>query len=430
MTTNAPLLSQLADEISANTKIIVDYLKANNLPQPSFDADGPLNPISDVDETVSAARTALINATNTLHTLTVGPDETTKFLSYNSSYVLAAMQVLCHFNVPQNVPDVGDISISDLSSKTGLNKALLPRFLRMAVANHYFAEPRPGFFAHTSFSMTLAHDERMRAAVWYRYADMLPSLSKLVEVAEKHPESDQPNEAAFALAFGDTFFEHKAKNPDRMLKFSQVMSGLAKGNAADSATSIAEAYPWGSLPDGALVVDVGGGVGNISAAIAKANPHLKFHIQDFDKLAEESAEVAKKLGVSEQIHFTPHDFFGPQPEEAKGAAVYFLRNIFHDWSDTYCRKILQPIVDVMAPDSRILISDIVQPLTNTLPKTQESLNCALDLTMLSFFSAKERPYDDWERLLSSVDSRLKITDVVGKPKMRGRDSLIEVCLSS
>lgn len=107
--------------------------------------------------------------------------------------------------------------------------------------------------------------------------------------------------------------------------------------------------------------------------------------------------------------------------------MYFLRNILHDWSDVYCRRILRPIVEAMGPESRLVVADIVQPEVGAVCKTQDARVRALDLTMLVMFNAKERSYEEREALFASVDERLEIASVVGKPRMK-RDSLIEVRL--
>ncbi|KAK0646723.1 O-methyltransferase-domain-containing protein [Cercophora newfieldiana] len=427
MASSNPPLSRLAEEIARNSKILLDHLDRSGLPQPSFERDGPLRTPFENDDTASAARTALIEATKELHVLALGPEETTRFFCFNEIYLLGAMQVLCHFKVPQNVPDTAEISFSELASRTGLSEALLPRFLRMAAANYYFSEPRPEFVCHTPWSRTLAHDEGMQACVWFRYAEMLPAVAKFVDMVEEFPNSPEPQDTAFRLAFGDSFFGYKEKHPLHMLKFGQFVSAFASGETADSAESIAQAYPWDCLPEGSLIVDVGGGTGHISAAISRAHPHLRFQVQDFADLREESISLAKHRGVSERVSFTAHNFFDPQPPAAQGAAVFFLRNILHDWSDVYCRRILKPIAEAMGPSSRIIVSDIIQPQAGTMLKTRDARIRALDLTMLSMFNAKERSYEDWERLLTSVNSRLRITDVLGRPLMR-RDTLIEVQL--
>ena len=154
---------------------------------------------------------------------------------------------------------------------------------------------------------------------------------------------------------------------------------------------------------------------------------MKFQVQDFGNLAEESGLLMQRQGVADRVQHCAHSFFDPQPAASQGAAVYFLRNIMHNWSDLYCRKILKPIVEAMGPDSRIVVCNIVLPQPNTILKTQEARVRALDLTMLSMFNAKERSYEDWQELFTSVDVRLKITAIVGRPKM-GTDSLIEVRL--
>ena len=428
MSTQPPsVISQLAAEISRNTSIIDEHLQSNNLPQPSFAADGPAHPIPGADEKLAAARHALIEATKALHALAVGPAETTRVFCFNEIYLLGAMRVLCHFSVPQNVPLQGSISTGELSAKTGLREELLLRFLRMAAANYYFTEPSPGFVAHSAWSRPIATDEKMRACIWFRHAEMMPTVAKLLEAVERFPDSAEARDTAFGMAFGDTFFDFKEKHPDHMVKFGLFVDAFASGIEADTAESISRGYAWGGVEAGSLVVDVGGGIGHISAAIAREHAHLKFQVQDFGNLAEESGLLMQRQGVADRVQHCAHSFFDPQPAASQGAAVYFLRNIMHNWSDLYCRKILKPIVEAMGPDSRIVICDIVLPEPNTILKTQEARVRALDLTMLSMFNAKERSYEDWQELFTSVDARLRITAIVGRPKM-GTDSLIEVRL--
>lgn len=73
--------------------------------------------------------------------------------------MVTALDVLCHHQVPQTIPDNGEISFEELSEKTGLNIDLLTRFIRLAICNYVFVEPKPGFVAHTARSLVLANDE-------------------------------------------------------------------------------------------------------------------------------------------------------------------------------------------------------------------------------------------------------------------------------
>jgi hypothetical protein len=70
--------------------------------------------------------------------------------------------------------------------------------------------------------------------------------------------------------------------------------------------------------------------------------------------------AAKRMGVGEDggIELQVHDFFKPQP--VRGARVYFMRSVLHDWADEQCRMILGQLKDAMEPGySKILISDCV-----------------------------------------------------------------------
>ncbi|KAK4200500.1 O-methyltransferase-domain-containing protein [Triangularia verruculosa] len=431
MGSNPPTLVNLAHDIVKHATTITNYLQSHNLPQPSFASNSPAHPIPENDEKLSATRLALIEATKALQALAIGPSETTRLFGFTELCHLAAMQALCHFNVPQNIPLDNPVSLDELSTKTKVDKHVLGRFLRMAATNYYFVESKPGYFAHTAWSKTLATDEKMKQCIWFRHTELLPSAGKLVEAVEEYPGSDDPKETAFALAFsGETFFDYKEKNPDHMVRFGQFVDAFASGYVVDSPENIARGYPWedvGRSGDG-LVVDVGGGIGHISVAIGKEHGQLRFLVQDFEDLRKESEALALKNGLVGRVNFMAHDFFTEQPEEARRAGVYFLRNILHNWSDSYCRKILKPLVGAMGKESRIIICDIVLPEANSgMPKTQEERARALDLTMLAMFNARERSLEEWQALFRSVDDKLKITAVIGRPKMR-MDCLIEVRL--
>ena len=54
------------------------------------------------------------------------------------------------------------------------------------------------------------------------------------------------------------------------------------------------ALDWKSLSPGSVVVDVGGGVGLVSSALAKAFPHLRYVVQDLEKVIFEGRQVSHR----------------------------------------------------------------------------------------------------------------------------------------
>ena len=125
-----------------------------------------------------------------------------------------------------------------------------------------------------------------------------------------------PMHAPFNVAF-DTktpYFEwlERPGNELRLKRFGPAMTGTAAWEipgavivgACPSSTAgvallrllfhvarFATAFPWHDLPDGSLVVDVGGGIGSTSMLLAHAFQHLKFVIQDRPQVVEQGVAV-------------------------------------------------------------------------------------------------------------------------------------------
>jgi hypothetical protein len=83
-------LTELSDIIAAKTKAIDDYFKANNLPALTFDPSGPPDfPVPSTNEEIQRARRAVVNATQELHDLMVGPRESVRWMAWSVSLLSA-----------------------------------------------------------------------------------------------------------------------------------------------------------------------------------------------------------------------------------------------------------------------------------------------------------------------------------------------------
>ncbi|EKG10811.1 O-methyltransferase family 2 [Macrophomina phaseolina MS6] len=143
--------------------------------------------------------------------------------------------------------------------------------------------------------------------------------------------------------------------------------------------------------DAPLIVDVGGGKGQVLAQIRRSVPEIpakRLVLQDREVTIED-AEASRPPEL-EGAKFIAHDFFKPQP--VKGALVYFFRRIMHDWSDRYNAQILGHCRDVMTPHSRILIMDQV------MANPPSTLSAQTDICMMNL-GAKDRTAKDWHTLV-------------------------------
>jgi hypothetical protein len=106
----------------------------------------------------------LNDALEVLQLLVLGPKGVFKKLQL-SHYDLAAFQVALEFGLFGHVPLQGEISLSELSQRVGLDEDRLGRILRVLALQMVFKEVKDAFFAHTPSSALMATDPSFQAAV-------------------------------------------------------------------------------------------------------------------------------------------------------------------------------------------------------------------------------------------------------------------------
>ena len=83
---------------------------------------------------------------------------------------------------------------------------------------------------------------------------------------------------------------------------------------------------------------------------------------------------------------------------ALGARAYYFRNIFHDWSDENCRKILEQTKSAMIPGySKILINDLV-----VTDQKEGLFMTRSDMNMLALLGSMERSAKQWHELIEGT----------------------------
>lgn len=110
-----------------------------------------------------------------------------------------------------------------------------------------------------------------------------------------------------------------------------------------------------------VFVELGASTGHLSLSVLPCLDNARFINQDLPEVCHEGIKFFLKNNPealqSGRVTFQPHDFFTTQP--VKGAAVYILSNILHDWPDKEALNILSNIAKAMTTESRLLICEIV-----------------------------------------------------------------------
>ncbi|KAI0402485.1 S-adenosyl-L-methionine-dependent methyltransferase [Xylaria palmicola] len=415
-------LEQLSGIIAQNTTALSRKLADLKLSSPTVQDIYALN-LSEVDK---EAANELANAARELEALVQSPSQQLNLLAFGY-YDPISVGVLLEFNIPELVPLEGAISLSELAVKVGLLEDKLARIVRYAMTNFVFCEPEPNYIAHTALSAALARDTQFATYLRLNLLDLAPIAVALPAALRRWPRTEAITECAVNAAFdtADPFFSWLSRDAARQARFDQGMAGLSgvDGEAAGRSGSVdVAAYPWGTaLPRDALVVDVGGGRGHVSRALARAFPSFRLVVQDRPEVIEAVARRAEGEPRPGNVTYQAHSFWEPQP--VAGADAYLVRQVIHDWPRAEAAAILRALVPALKPGARVLVSEFAVPPPGELGAApgrvlEAKTIRAMDLQMMAALNAKERTRDELVALFAAADPRLRFRAAYQAPEDR------------
>lgn len=169
---------------------------------------------------------------------------------------MSSLRWIYHFKIAEAVPLDRPISYAQLAKERSVDEDLLKRILRHAMTNRIFYEPESGLVAHTCVSALLVRSKSLNDWVGYTLEETYPSSAKLVEVHEKHGNSQKPSESAYSIAFNtdEPLFVHLTKFPDRERRFANTMIEMTSTEGY-SVHHLVDGYKWEDIGN-ATVVDV------------------------------------------------------------------------------------------------------------------------------------------------------------------------------
>ncbi|KAK0741457.1 O-methyltransferase-domain-containing protein [Schizothecium vesticola] len=151
----------------------------------------------------------------------------------------------------------------------------------------------------------------------------------------------------------------------------------------------------------ALVVDVGGSHGATLKHILEANPSLPAErcvLQDRAEVIEEA--IQRDDPALRAVRRMPHDFNHEQP--VKGAMVYLLRRVLHDYGDGICIRVLARLAEALPRDDRRARVLIMDQVVSDPPSPG---NAAADLVMFNI-GGKERTPGNFDYIVREAGMRV------------------------
>jgi SAM-dependent methyltransferase len=205
----------------------------------------------------------------------------------------------------------------------------------------------------------------------------------------------------FDAAHGMPLFEFLAQHPSDASVFDAAMLE----RTAAFAPSVAAGYDFSEIR---TVVDVGGGRGNLLAAILRGHGHLQGTLFELPAVAAGAKATLDAAGVTDRCKVVAGDFFHAVPADAD---CYVLANVLHDWHDTKAAEILASCRNAMTKHGRVLIIERLIP-----DNPAEALPVLLsDINMLVLTGGQERTNDEYSELLKASGLKLGSIQPVAFP---------------
>ncbi|KAF5377266.1 hypothetical protein D9615_006423 [Tricholomella constricta] len=419
-------LRALVETILFGIETLEAVHSSHGIPYPSLDDPNQSMTALDGDEAVENATQLIVTAAAQLIATARKPIDTVQNYALGM-YLTTSLGFAVEANVADILKGAGPqgLHTKEISAINGVDAVGMTRVLRHLAAHHVFKEVTPNVFANNQVSSLLAKVKSLEEiqadpSSQFEGAGRVAWIAHAADVSLKSSTAlstfvidPKGNNAPFNIAMNETctvweWFK-RPENSMRRTRFTEAMNGAAAHYPPELYIN---AVDWSGLENNDVVVDIGGGVGNVTWILAQSFPHLHYIVQDMEKVIPESKKFWSATSPEHistgRIQIQAYDFFTPQP--VKAAAVYFMRYIVHDWPDALVLKILKNIRDAAGPSSKLVLFDIVLPnacrTKISTGSTQKSASVeilplgiqwatSLDMQMLNLFNAQERTLEEF-----------------------------------
>jgi hypothetical protein len=291
-----------------------------------------------------------------------------------------------HLVVELGIADLlgaGEKSAEELAEATGSHPLSLARLLRALASSGVFVETAPGVFAHSPMSEYLRRDHPQSRVPSVEFLGAEYTLASWAAL----DFSVKTGKSAFQHVHGKNKWEYNEEHPADGAIFDQVMAGARPARIA----ALLDGYDFTAS---SRVVDVGGGRGQLLAAVLARYPALSGVLYDLPGVVQEAPALLSAAQVADRCTIESGSFL----ERVPGGDTIILSDILHDWPDEPCLAILRACRAAVAPGARVLVVEHVLVVGATPAHV-----AWLDLQMLiEFGEGRQRSVDELTRLFEQT----------------------------
>jgi hypothetical protein len=306
-----------------------------------------------------------------------------------SGWMSQAVHVAARLGVADELAS-GPRRSDDLARALGAHADSLHRLLRGLTALGLCAERDDGAFELTALGGYLrtgvAGSVRAYAAFWG--GSLWPIWGALLH-------SVRTGKSPRALVSRTDGFDTLARDPESASVFNRAMADVAR-LVADG---VARAFGTASWR---RIVDVGGGHGELLAALLRENPAARGVLLDLPHAVAGAREHLEAAGVADRCEIVAGSFLESVPG---GGDAYLLKSVLHDWDDAHGLEILRQCRRAMAGQGTLLVVERVMPERMQASAAHRWI-AASDLNMMVVLGGRERTAPELRALLEAAGFRV------------------------
>jgi len=331
---------------------------------------------------------------------------------------IGATYMYMEWKLFDKIPETGSVSYKELAASVGAEESVVSRIGGMLVASGRLTQTSSGHIAHSPssrmFTSTHPAGNLFRVLFEHGLRGYVHWPEYFASYGGKEPTG--PSDNPFTFSWGHptkNMWEVIAMDEERVRIFSSGMRSMNSLAGKYGGPASVYDFSWvaevGEKEEGkTLIVDVGGSHGATLKHILETVPAIdpkRCILQDRPEVIEEAVQLDDP--ALRTIQRIPHDFNDEQP--VKGALLYLLRRVLHDYGDVISIHILSRLSAAMPrddPRARVLIMDQVV----SDPPTPG--NAAADMVMFNI-GGKERTPACFEYIVK--EAGMKVVKIHRRP---------------
>jgi hypothetical protein len=323
---------------------------------------------------------------------TAAADASTRLLELiNANWTTQAIAVACRFDLPDRLA-TSPQTAGELAEASGLDADALGRLLRALITLDVCHATLDGRFSLGPCGEPLCRDHPRGLRNWalLNGGSMWSRWQRLADRIREGP-GDSPGAQSMQR------FDRLGVDAGEAELFYGAMSELTRRLGDVMSAAIEPA-------DRALIVDVGGGSGELLAAVLARHPTARGLLFDLAHALDRAGPVLERHGVADRCHLQSGSFFDGVPANGD---VYLLKSILHDWDDASAVHLLERCREAMHSASTRLF--VIERL---LPEEPDALpdHAAVtrsDLNMLVGLAGRERSQGEYQALFERAGLALR-----------------------